>query len=120
MIKYPRKLLEPLLKYLKKEEKELVKRKSNLESEDPFKDASRLNDNASDDTEAAEQFGHQRTEALGKETEKALKRVQGAMKRVEGGSYGVCMKCKKMINTDRLSIDPTVELCIKCAKKSSK
>lgn len=119
MIKYPRKLLAPLLKYFKKEERDLVKRKRELEADDPFRDVSRLNDNASDDTEASEQSGHQRSEVLSKETEKALERVRKTMKRIEIGTYGVCVICKRMINTDRLRIDPTAEYCIKCAKKNS-
>lgn len=120
MVKYPRNILAPILKYLKKEEKDLAKRRDNLQAEDPFKDEARLNDNASDDTEAAEQFGHQRSEALSKETERALERVRETMKRVDDGTYGACVSCSKMINTDRLGIDPTVENCIKCAKKSAK
>lgn len=117
MIAYPKKILTQLRSYLKKEERDLLRRKKDLEKEDPFKDESRLNDNSSGDTEAAEQFGHQRSEALSKETGEALSRVRAAMKRVDKGKYGVCVKCGKMINTDRLGIDPTVELCIKCAKK---
>lgn len=116
---YPRKLLEPLLKYFRSEEKELKKRKIDLDSEDPFKGESRLNSNASDDIEAAQKSGHQRSEVLGEETQMALGRVRKAMKRVKDGSYGACVKCGNMIDTDRLRIDPTVELCINCAKEVS-
>lgn len=120
MIKYPKKLLSPILKYLKKEERELTDRKKRLENEDPFKDSQRLNDNASDDTEAAEQLGHHQSQALGAETEEALKRVRDAMGRIERGVYGVCESCGNMIDTDRLGIDPTAKYCINCAKKFSK
>jgi len=114
---YPRQLLQPVLDYLKKLEGELKKRSQKIAKEDPFEDTARLNDNASDDTEAAEQFGHARAEAMGRETEEALVRVRGAMERVERGVYGKCVKCGQMIDTDRLSIDPTVDLCLSCAKK---
>lgn len=113
---YPKNLLKPIFEYLKKLEGELLKRKRELKKEDPFRDVSRLNDNASDDTEAAEQFGHAQVEALSSETEGALKRVRKAMIRVEDGNYGKCVNCKQMIDTDRLGIDPTAELCVKCAK----
>lgn len=116
---YPRKLLEPLLKYFRREERGLKKRKRDLEAEDPFKDEAGLNDNASDDIEAAERFGHQRSETLGKETQAALGRVHKAMGRVKDASYGSCVRCGDMINTDRLGIDPTVEHCISCAKELS-
>lgn len=115
-MQYPKQILRPVLDYFRKLERELVKRKGELAKEDPFADASRLNDNASDDTEAAEQWGHARSEALSGETEKALVRVREAMGRIEDGSYGHCVKCKKMVDTDRLGIDPTAELCLKCAK----
>lgn len=114
---YPKQLLTPVWEYLKKLENDLLKRKAKIAKEDPFSDSSRLNDNASDDTEAAEQFGHARAEAMGKVTGEALKRVRKAMLRVEKGEYGKCVNCGKMVDTDRLSIDPTVELCVSCAKK---
>lgn len=116
-MQYPKNLLKPVFEYLKNLEFDLLKRKSNLKSSDPFADTARLNDNASDDTEAAEQFGHAMNEALSKETEAALKRVRSAMKRVDQGLYGKCVSCKNMIDTDRLGIDPTTEYCVKCAKK---
>ncbi len=117
---YPKNLLTPILEYLKKLEFDLLKRSRQLKKDDPFADTARLNDNASDDTEAAEQDGHARTEALSAQTEVALKRVREAMGRVEKGTYGKCVKCGAMIDTDRLGIDPTAEYCVSCAKKMVK
>jgi RNA polymerase-binding transcription factor DksA len=117
-MQYPRNILQPVLDYLKKLESDLLHRKRSLAKEDPFVDTSRLNDNASDDTEAAEQDGHAQSVALGKETGEALKRVRDAMKRVDDGTYGKCIKCGEMINTDRLGIDPTADLCVACAKNA--
>lgn len=116
-MQYPRNVLQSVWDYLKKLEGDLLKRKSSLAKEDPFADTSRLNDNASDDTEAAEQFGHAQAATLSEETSDALKRVQRAMKRVDDGTYGKCSNCGNMIDTDRLGIDPTAELCMNCAKK---
>lgn len=117
---YPQNLLKPIWNYLKTLEIDLLRRKAKITNEDPFADTSRLNDNASDDVEAAEQFGHARAEAMSRQTEDALARVQAAMKRVEQGTYGKCAKCGHMIDTDRLSIDPTVSLCTDCAKAKVK
>ncbi len=119
-MQYPRNLLQPVWEYLKKLEKDLLHRKSSLAKEDPFADTSRLNDNASDDTEAAEQYGHAQAATLSEETTDALKRVRNAMKRVDDGTYGKCVSCGAMINTDRLGVDPTAELCVDCAKKQAK
>lgn len=119
-MQYPRNILQPVFDYLKKLERDLLHRRSSLAKEDPFADSSRLNDNASDDTEAAEQNGHAMSAALGAETSQALRRVRDAMRRVEEGTYGKCTKCGEMINTDRLGIDPTADLCMNCANKASK
>lgn len=119
-MQYPRNILQPVWDYLKKLERDLLHRKNSIASEDPFADASRLNDNASDDTEAAEQYGHAQAQAMSKETSEALARVRQAMERVEKGSYGKCIKCKQMIDTDRLGIDPTADLCMVCAKNAKK
>ncbi len=118
-MQYPRNVLQSVWDYLKKLEGDLLKRKSSLAKEDPFADTTRLNDNASDDTEAAEQFGHAQSAALGEETSGALARVQSAMKRVDDGTYGKCVSCGEMIDTDRLGIDPTAEMCMNCAKKAA-
>ncbi len=117
-MQYPRNVLQSVWDYLKKLEGDLLKRKTSLAKEDPFADVTRLNDNASDDTEAAEQFGHAQSATLGAETSSALKRVHAAMKRVDDGTYGKCVKCGEMIDTDRLGIDPTADLCMNCAKNA--
>lgn len=116
---YPKQLLQPILEYFKKIEQQLMMRKSRLETEDPFADPSRLDDNADMAAEASEQFGHEQSAAMGAETDQALLRVRSAMKRVDDGTYGKCVSCGVMIDTDRLGIDPTAELCVVCAKKGA-
>ena len=118
-MQYPRNILQPVWDYLKKLEGDLLHRKKSLAKEDPFADDSRLNDNASDDTEAAEQFGHAQSAALTEETSGALQRVRQGMRRVDDGTYGKCVRCGTMIDTDRLGIDPTAELCMSCAQASA-
>ena len=111
---YPRNILKPVLDYFKKMEIDLLRRKTSLDKEDPFADATRLNDNASDDTEAAEQYGHAQSETLSQETNEILQRVRSSMDRINKGTYGKCESCGEMIDTDRLSIDPTASKCMKC------
>lgn len=116
-IKFPLKVLLPLKNRLKNEEKKLNKRKKDLEAEDPFTDTDRVNDNAAIDKEAAEEVGHERITALKLEIDKTLIRIRKTLTRIKVGKYGLCVKCKKMINTDRLAIDATATHCIKCANK---
>ena len=119
VIKFPSKLLEPVKLYLKEHQEKLLERKKALEKEDPFNDTDRVNDNAAIDTEAAEEIGHDRVSALKLEIDKTLVRIKKALTKIKVGKYGICDMCGKMIDTDRLAIDPTVVTCIKCVKKNS-
>ncbi len=119
-IKFPLKVLLPVRKHLKAEEKKLKKRKQALEKEDPFNDVDRVNDNAAIDTDAAEEAGHDRITALKQEIDKTLINIRKTLTKIKLGKFGLCDDCKKLINTDRLAIDPTVSQCIKCVKKQKK
>ena len=98
--------------------KKLEKRQVDLTKEDPFADTSRVDDNASLDTDAAEISGHERVAILRREVDKGLIEVRKTLTRMKLGKYGLCSSCGKMIDTDRLAVDPTVELCLECRKKS--
>jgi len=120
MIKFPKKLLTPIVKYFEREKKKTQKYLSSVEKEDPFTDTDRLIDNAASDTEAKEQSGHLRAESLKKQLLSQLEKIERALFRVKKGKYGSCEKCGKMINTERLSVNPTASLCLKCEKASEK
>ena len=114
-LKFPTKILQPLKKQLQSEEGKLKKRQQNLEAEDPFNDGDRLNDNAAVDTDAAEEFGHDRVSALKLEVDKTLINIRKTLTKIKLGRFGLCENCGQMIDTDRLAIDPTAGLCIRCA-----
>ncbi len=42
------------------------------------------------------------------------------MAMVKIGKYGVCEKCGKMIDTERLMIMPETTICVSCEKKKEK
>ena len=118
---FPMNLIKPILGFLHLEEKKLEKQKKDLEAQDPFKDEKRIADNASIDTDAAEQFGHANVEGLKGEIDKKLVQVRKAMTRIKLGKYGICEKCGQMIDTDRLTVFPETTVCVKCkAKKEGK
>ncbi len=118
VIMFPAKVLKPVSDFLLNKRNKLEKRKQELEKEDPFADEARLTNNASIDAEAAEQSGHDRVAALKTEVDKGLITIRKTLTKIKLGKYGLCEQCGKMIDTDRLSIDPTVANCIKCSKKS--
>ena len=119
IIQFPAKLLAPLREYLQHQQMKLMKSKSELKREDPFNDSSRVDDNADIGKEAAEQFGHQRSEALRLEVDKMLINIRKTLTKIKIGKYGLCEKCAKLIDTDRLAINPTAELCMDCQKKGA-
>ena len=117
---FPKRLLVPVGKFLQSRLKSLEKRKKDIESEDPFQDDSRVSDNASPDTDAAEQFGHARTSALKGQLDRKIIQTRKALTRVRLGKYGTCEECGKMINTDRLMAYPEATLCVSCETKKEK
>lgn len=114
----PAKLLVPVAQFLKASLKKLERTKRNMTKEDPFADSSRLNDNASPDTDAAEQFGHARTTAIKEQVDKKMIQTKKALARLRIGKYGICEVCGNMIDTDRLMIYPETTLCTKHASKT--
>ena len=119
-IRFPANLLRPVGIFLQGRLKKLEKRKKDIETEDPFKNSARVTNNASPDTEAAEQFGHARTSAIREQIDKKIIQTRKALSRIKIGKYGTCTDCKKMINTDRLVVYPEATFCVSCEKKREK
>ena len=112
-VQFPSNVLEPLLNYLRGEEKRLVKVKVSLKKEDPFKGRKRENDN-SVDADVAEQVDHDRVFAVRNEITRSLINIRKTLTRIKIGRYGTCERCGQMIDTDRLAIKPTAEFCVAC------
>lgn len=119
-VTYPKEVLEPVKNHLDQELSKLEKRKAELEVEDPFSDRSRVDDNAAVDTDAAEQIGHMRVSALKQAMDRSIIQIRKAMARIKIGKYGLCERCGKFIDTDRLMIMPESTLCIVCEKLKEK
>lgn len=119
MLKFPKKIILPIIKYFEREKKKIEKRLSSLKKEDPFADRGWVLDKAASDTEAKGQFGHLRVESLKKELINNLEKIEKALSNLRQGKYGICEKCGKMIDTERLKANPTASLCLDCEKKLS-
>lgn len=118
--KFPSNLVAPVSDFLKKRLADLQKQKKELSKADPFKDTSRVTDNAAPDIEADEQFGHARTSALKSTISKNIIQIRKALARVKIGKYGICEECGQMIDTDRLIAYPEATFCTKDARKREK
>lgn len=120
VVKFPANVVAPVGKFLRGRLKLLERRKKVIEKEDPFLDTSRVIDNASPDTDAAEQFGHARVSAIKGQLERKIVQTKKALARVKIGKYGICEDCGKMIDTDRLMVYPEATFCVKCEAKREK
>jgi len=109
--------VEPIGRFLRREQKRLEKRRNEIREADPFEDVRRVSDNAAPDADAAEQFGHERAKAMREQVERKQIQIKKALARIKIGKYGICEKCGQMIDTDRLMIMPETTFCIKCEKK---
>lgn len=119
-IVFPARVLRPVARFLEGQLKELKKRRRDISSEDPFKNPDRVEDNASPDTDAEEQFGHARTSAIKLELDRKIIQTRKALARVKVGKYGICANCGQMIDTDRLMIYPEATFCMKCESLKEK
>jgi DnaK suppressor protein len=45
---------------------------------------------------------------------KYLKKIEKALQKMKEGTYGICEKCGKCIQFERLKLRPVAELCIDC------
>lgn len=120
IIGFPKKLITPIGDFLSDQLSRLEKRKKEVDGDDPFKDTRRLTDNASPDSDAAEQFGHTLVSAIRGELDKKIIQTHKALTRIKVGKYGICENCGNMIDTDRLMVYPEATLCINCEKKKEK
>lgn len=115
IIKIPLKLLKPVGTFLREQINRLERRSSELENDDPFKDPTRINDNAAPDADAAEQFGHARIEAMRSELTRKIIQTRKALARLKIGKYGICEVCGELIDTDRLMVYPEATRCARHA-----
>ena len=101
-------------------EEELIKIKKNkreLKQADPFSDVNRTSENSLEE-DVDEQIGHFDTEIKMRFLSKRMIQLRKALTRLKLGKYGICEKCGKMIDTDRLLVNPEATTCVKCEKES--
>ncbi len=120
MNSFPEETLKDLKAHLLEEKSRLTTRISELTVQDPFADPDRTNDNAASDMEASEESNHDRVAALITELKTQRANVDSALARIAAGTYGFCIVCGNMIDTDRLAILPTATMCLSCETKKKK
>lgn len=112
----PKNLLEPIKRFLERELVSLKRTEKKIKSEDPFADESRTTANSVEE-DVDEQLGHFDNEVKVNFVNKQIIQFRKALSRMKIGKYGVCEKCGKMIDTDRLAARPEATVCIDCEKE---
>ncbi|MFZ2153092.1 MAG: TraR/DksA C4-type zinc finger protein [Microgenomates group bacterium] len=115
-VSFPKSLLVPIQKFLESEVIRWKKTEKNMKKNDPFSDNNRLAQNSVEE-DVDEQVGHFETEVKVSFIKKQLVQLRKALTMIKFGKYGICEKCGKMIDTDRLAVKPEVTVCIKCAQE---
>ena len=119
-ISFPKNLLEPLKQYLLNEKKRLILTKRRLDKEDPYVTGAREGGDSSLDDEVDEQLNHDQVYAEKREASRTLINIKKTLTRIKIGKYGMCENCGKMIDTDRLAVNPTAAYCLNCEKAKEK
>lgn len=116
VLNFPNSLLLPIKQFLEKELVSLKRRKQQLKKDDPFLAGDRSNENSFEE-DLDEQIGHFDNEIKVKFLSKQIAQLRTALTRMKLGKYGICEKCGKMIDTDRLAAEPEATTCVKCTKE---
>ena len=116
VVKFPNRLISPIKQFLENELNKLNKTKTSLTAADPFKDEARTSNNSLDD-DVDEQLGHMDSQVKIKFLGRQIVQIRKALSRIKLGKFGICEKCGKMIDTDRLAIEPDTTICIACERE---
>lgn len=111
----PKSLLQPIKDFLESEIIKWKRTEKDIKKSDPFSDSNRLMQNSTEE-DVDEQVGHFESEVKTSFVKKQLVQLRKALTMIKVGRYGICEKCGKMIDTDRLAVKPEVTICIKCAR----
>lgn len=113
---FPQRFISPIKHFLETELIKSKRAKKNLTKADPFSDEGRVLENSFEE-DLDEQIGHFETEVKAKFLNKRIVQLRKALTRIKFGKFGLCESCGKMIDTDRLAINPSATTCVKCEKE---
>lgn len=99
--------------FLEKQKTQLLKEKENIESKiKQLKKYPSYGDDEEDNLQEISDF--ESNLSIEGQLEVILEKIDNALAAIEAGTYGLCSKCKKAIDEDRLEIMPYADICVKC------
>jgi len=112
-VKLPERFLSPIKRFLEAELLKMKRTKKDMEKADPFTDETRTLENSVEE-DLDEQIGHFDNQIKIHFLTKRIVQLRKALTRMKLGKYGICESCGKMIDTERLAINPEATTCVKC------
>ena len=83
-------------------------------SEDWVAKPTQMNATGADQNETADGYeAYEENSSILNELEIRLQEIKRALEKIGNDSYGICSKCKKPIEIERLKANPAAETCIK-------
>lgn len=71
-------------------------------------------------TDASALFGHEKTMILENQLKNDLKEIESALAKIKKGTYGICERCGKAIDSARLEVKPSAIYCMNCERELEK
>src|SRR3990167_7158083 len=108
------KFLDQIKNKLLRKKSELDQKIENFSQSDPFVQESKTAEGRDIDApedEAVELQEHRDVQAVKTDLEDQKDEVQETIKDIERGTYGVCNRCGKKIEEERLRVYPTAQTC---------
>lgn len=72
------------------------------------------------DDAASDLIERDKIQALILAMERRLNDIEHAIEQAQGGGYGICERCGKPIDPERLEIFPEATLCVDCKRETEK
>ena len=64
--------------------------------------------------EGSDVMEQERLSTISADLQDVVRQIDGALQRMDNGTYGICQRCGKPINPERLEAFPYVAFCIDC------
>lgn len=117
-----KKQIEELKKRLEEQKNSIEKELEGFASKDPDVknnwDAKYPNREDGDKEEEADEVQeYNNALSLEHNLELKLRDIEIALEKIKNGRYGLCEKCGKQIDSERLEAEPSARLCMKCNAK---
>jgi DnaK suppressor protein len=119
MLNLPQSTLNKIKSLLTQQEAQIQEELKSIDKDDPVMMIDAVAEATEPGTESYHADIHSRLTAAKNDLTVLLGKVRISLVRINKGTYGICEKCAKAIEPERLKAMPTATLCVSCSKKSA-